>query len=98
VAEVLTQDKGRDAERRQRNAEVAAHPAEQIHPRRHPGELGAQRADVGNHQRRQHQPGSAAAIANECQQPLAGDDSEADTQLVNTISAAVERTRTQSSS
>jgi hypothetical protein len=41
VAEVLPQHQGRDADRRQRHAEVATHPTQQVHRRRHPGEFGA---------------------------------------------------------
>jgi hypothetical protein len=84
VAEALAQDQRRDAGRRQWHAEVAAHPAEQLHRRRDPGELGAEGAGVGDHQGRQHQRRGPrpVALADEREQPLAGDDPQPYPELV----------------
>ena len=84
AAEALAQDEGGDADRREGHADVAAHPAEQLHPGRHPGELGAQRPRVGDDQRGHDEPGGALAesLAHQRQQALAGDDAQPHAQLV----------------
>ena len=84
AAEALAQDQRRDAGRRQRHAEVAAHPAEQFHRRGYAGELGAEGAGVGDHQCREHKRRGPwpVVLANEREQPLAGDDPQPHPELV----------------
>jgi hypothetical protein len=84
VAEVLAQDEGRDAGRRQRHADVTTHSGEQFHRRGDAGELGAKRAGVGDHQRGQDQRSGprAVVLADEGEQALAGDDAQPHPELV----------------
>ena len=84
AAEALAQDESRDADRRERHAEVATHAAEQVHAGGDPGELGAEGAGVGDHESGQDDRGGplAVALADQCQQALAGDYAEPDAELV----------------
>ena len=50
VAEALAQDERRDAECRERHADIATHPGEEVHTGGDPGELRAERAGVGDDQ------------------------------------------------
>ncbi len=84
MAKVLPQDESGDPDRGEGNAQVATHAAEQLHPRGHAGELGAERAGVRNHQRRHDDPCRALpmVLSDQRQQPLAGDDPQPHAQLV----------------
>lgn len=84
VAEGPAQDQQRDADRRERHADVAADAAEQLAAGRDTGELGAEGASVGDHQgaEDERRRARAIALANQGEQALAGDDAQPHPELV----------------
>jgi hypothetical protein len=78
------QHEQRDADRGQRDAEVAADAGEQVESGCDAGELGAQRAEVGNDQCAERKGGAARPemIADEREQALLGHHAHAGTELV----------------
>ena len=78
------QNQRRDANRGERDADAPADSREELHPGRHTRELGAQGAEVRDHQRDQCDARSRppVVLAHQGEQSLPGDDPHPDAELV----------------